>query len=405
MAKKGIERKIMGIGSYESFGESGENDMRATAQNELLGYVESTENSLSLNAWINDIIQEMEEDIKDSDDGDRDNLMYNSEFATHFIRLCKLLPLWWGVSCQIFASPSVTSSSANVESYFNDLKHRSMRDMIPSSADAFVQNHMDATDDAIMTASRLYAKPIEPIVPRKENASIAEVVTEETNVDDFDYFNDDTCPFDIVGDLTPKPKPKRINNSNTNKGVTTCIACKDGNLPGGAHTCMSCGKKVHALDGCSVPYDESDEGFGSKRVCIACCKRHVSKAQAGASQDKSDEQSDSSEPETQVAKEMRYKEPWGGKTKTKQSKYMQPNPLFNLMSDTKKQTIRLLKNGNQYTRPFKVGGESFQLFNTCAPDALAQAIAGAYAYNPTVRDFYDNQSDPIVKIAISLTTK
>lgn len=75
------------------------------------------------------------------------------------------------------------------------------------------------------------------------------------------------------------------------------------------------------------------------------------------------------------------------------------------MSETKKQAIGLLKNGNQYTRPFYVDKKAIQLFNTCAPDALAQALAGAYAYNPAIRAFYDTQPDSIVQIAISLAKK
>lgn len=43
--------------------------------------------------------------------------------------------------------------------------------------------------------------------------------------------------------------------------------------------------------------------------------------------------------------------------------------------------------------------------NTCAPDALAQALAGAYAYHPVTRDFYEKQPDEIVKVAISLAKK
>lgn len=84
---------------------------------------------------------------------------------------------------------------------------------------------------------------------------------------------------------------------------------------------------------------------------------------------------------------------------------MQPNPMFNLISGTKIQTIGVLKNGNQYVKPFRVEKKEIYLSNTCAPDALAHAIAGAYAYNPTVRAFYENQPDSIVKIAIRLAKK
>lgn len=392
-AKKEIEKKIEGIDLHEKYmthqhDERDENCFQVTDQNELLNYVENNECLLSLNEWIDDIKKNVEITIGDSDDGDRDNLMYSPKFAKHFLRLCKLLPLWWGVSCQIFASPSVTSSSANVESYFNELKHRTMKDLIPCSPDVFVQNHMDATDDAVITASRKYAKPIEPIVARKDKETTANVVTKESehvdvsfDADDLDleqWYRDNEPDF-----ITEALTPKSVASPDKNKTVYTCVACKDGNFPTDAHTCIECAKNIHIFDGCSVSIG-SEEGYGSKRLCIACHKKQQTEAQD--------------------AKEMQYEEQWG-KKKTKQSKFMQPNPLFSLMSNTKKQAIGLLKNGNQFKRPFYVDKKPIQLFNTCAPDALAQAIAGAYAYHHEIRAFYDKEPDVIVKIAISLAKK
>lgn len=169
--------------------------------------------------------------------------------------------------------------------------------------------------------------------------------------------------------------------SSPDKDKTDCIACTDGNFPTGAHTCIECGKNVHIFDGCSISIG-SDEGHGSKRICIDCNKKK----------------------KEQVTKEMGYEEKWG-KNKTKGSKYMQSNPLFNIMSNTKKRAIGLMKNGNLYTKPFSVNKKQIYLTNTCAPDALAQALAGAYAYHPVTRDFYEKQPDEIVKVAILLATK
>lgn len=76
------------------------------------------------------------------DDVNYNNVYYNPELATDFIRICKILPLRSGISCSIFESDVVTSSSANIESEFNNVK-QSLADMIPCSADTFVESHIE----------------------------------------------------------------------------------------------------------------------------------------------------------------------------------------------------------------------------------------------------------------------
>lgn len=387
-AKRTIERKIMGIDLYEQYSghqhdEIQGRSVRTTNQNELLDHVENNESLLPLITWLKDIKEQADITVADSDNGDRDNLMYNLKFVKHFMRLCKLLPLWSGISCRMFASPSVTSSSANVESYFNDMK-RNMKDVIPCPADVFVQSHMDGTDDAIITASRRYATAIVPIVTQPIEKTAEKVLDNDLDIGSFDLhqFLQENDPF--IDENTDAPSSNCEATAEKNKTIYTCIACNDGNLPDGGHTCIECGKNVHILDGCSVDIG-SEEGYGAKRLCMKCHKRK--------------------ETQTQETVEMQYKEQWGKRPKSKQSKYMQANPLFDIMSDVKKQAIGLLKNGNQYTKPFYVDKKPVHLYNTCGPDATAQTIAGAYAYYPQIRSFYDKQSDPIVQIAICLAKK
>lgn len=393
-AKKYLEKKMMGIDSCDKYVSEHVTEDRANPQNELLDHFEDNESLASLNTWLKDIKEQAEITVNDTDDGDRDNLMYSPKFAKHFLRLCKLLPLWCGISCKMFSSASVTSSSANVESYFNDVK-RTMKELIPCSPDVFVQNHMDGIDDAIITASRKYAKTIEPIgsKQKEQNAGLLTKEKPKTADDsdtnylaavgfDMQQFLQENDP-DLTTNTVTSPS-KSMCSPDKHETAQTCIACKDGNYPSDAHTCIECGKNIHILDGCSVSIG-SEEGYGSKRICADCFKKQKK--------------------QEQDAKEMQYEEQWGKRNKTKKSKYLQPNPLFTLMSETKKKTIGLLKNGNQYTRPFYVDKIPIQLFNTCAPDALIQAIAGAYAYNHAVRVFYDNQPDAIVQIAISLVKK
>lgn len=389
LAKKGIERKIMGV-PMEEYGEYNKKDdnygRTISEQTDLLDCLEDSSHLLTLNEWMNEIKQQVEITVRETDAGDRDNLMYNPKFAKHFLRLCKLLPLWCGISCPLFETPSVTSSSANVESYFNDVK-RTMKEIIPCKADIFVQNHIDGINDAVITASQKYARTVETIaskpVAETERDKAANAVTSSIlNDDDLEQYCREN--YDASTESVPdKPSESAASIQSDKDSVIKCIACKDGNFPTNAHTCIECGKNVHVLDGCSVSIG-SDEGYGSQRICSDCHSNKRTQARD--------------------ANEMRYEEQWARKN-TKQSSYMKPNPLFNLMSETKKQRIGLLKNAHLYKRPVYINKKPIQLANTCAPDALAQAIAGAYAYNPAMRAHYEKQSDALVQIAISLAKK
>lgn len=79
------------------------------------------------------------------DNGDRDNLMYNSRFAKYLIDLVKTLPIWSAINCQFFDGSEETATSTNVESYFKDCK-RSHRDLIPCRVDAFVSEDIKLID-------------------------------------------------------------------------------------------------------------------------------------------------------------------------------------------------------------------------------------------------------------------
>ena len=46
-----------------------------------------------------------------------------------------------------------------------------------------------------------------------------------------------------------------------------CVYCKQPCT--GAHTCVTCGKMVHAIAPCSISNDEN-KGYGSKVTCAIC---------------------------------------------------------------------------------------------------------------------------------------
>lgn len=153
------------VDDISHYDKENENDVRHINEQSNLIEVENNQ-ATSIVEWIGYIVDEVKIHVEDEDDGDRYNIMLNIDFAAHFLRLCKLLPFWRGVTCNSFGSTTVTSSSANVESYFKDVKH-TLRDIIPASADVFVQNHMDGIDDSIITASQKYVKFIDMNIGEK----------------------------------------------------------------------------------------------------------------------------------------------------------------------------------------------------------------------------------------------
>lgn len=108
-----------------------------------------------LNSWLKDIAADVNDTLEFSDNGNRDNLMQNSQFTAFLLELCKLLPLWSGICCKYFEGSELFASSANVESYFKDVK-LSHKGLLPCSVDLFLQANIDMTNGLISDASQNY---------------------------------------------------------------------------------------------------------------------------------------------------------------------------------------------------------------------------------------------------------
>lgn len=125
----------------ERFEEIQEADpYRMTEHSNTLDMIHGDEN-VPISQWLNDIKLAVEEFLKYNDKGDTDNVYYNVEFAKHFLRLCKLFPLWSTISCKSLGTLATVSSSANAESYSKDVKHVHA-DIIPCFADVFAKHYI-----------------------------------------------------------------------------------------------------------------------------------------------------------------------------------------------------------------------------------------------------------------------
>lgn len=139
---RGIDENMFEADNIETAsGESGEQN------NAEFEYIEQL--SSPFTAWLDDVVKSAEETVACCDDGDRDNVMYKPLFANDLIRLCKILPLWSGISCDLFEIDELTSSSSNVESDFKNIKQS-----LPCSVDIFVQEHIEMLKGATIEASQ-----------------------------------------------------------------------------------------------------------------------------------------------------------------------------------------------------------------------------------------------------------
>lgn len=362
---------------------------------DLLEYLDTV--SSRFTDWIDDIERDARTTVENGDEGDRDNLMYNLPFVKFFKRLCKLLPLWSAVCCDIFNSPYETSSSGNVESDFKNVK-LSLKDIIPCRVDLFVERHLQMLDGAVRIASQKYFSYVDnDSESGNERGSILSESDHETN------------------NLAEKSVRLIPDDEYTNS--SGCVACNNNHLPSNAHTCCVCGKNVHILSGCSLSIGEK-EGFGEKRICMVCStstksttsskKHHNETTQPTKELDNERQEKDvvkesrptratkSKSTETFSSTRKSVKQPaksekkctFGGVTKTKanelnhtekwkkkikRSYYLQPSPHWDLITNVdKKVKIGMLRNGGISKTTHRVNNRTVALQNTCAFDSVVQ---------------------------------
>lgn len=234
-----------------------------------------------------------------------------------------MLLLFSAICCDIFESPYETSSSANVESDFKNVK-LSLSDIIPCRVDVLVERHLEMIDGAVKIASQKYLNYVEEVSAESD----------ENLGDAFDEVTLEKTPDapDIVMD----------DHSRTTNTELTCMACENNHTPSDAHTCYLCGKSVHLLSGCSLSIGE-EEGFGEKRICMICSKQptHSTNSIRPTKQTKpsthpsrkstrTKKHSEKSPVKKVLYTELNHKETWNKRQKTKRSNYIRPSPHWDL---------------------------------------------------------------------------
>lgn len=306
--------------------------------------------SSKFGSWLESIEKETDEMILAQDNGDHDNAMYNPKFAKYFLRLCKLLPLCSYISCPFFNINEITHSSADVESYFKNVK-QSLGDIIPCSVDIFIEENIEMIKGITIEASQTqnYLEFVghsdrDGDAPSNDSSGHADNIPNEQIVE--------TTEDELLAHIDVDNESIIRDPGNT-AVETTCIACRNNDQPSGAHKCVQCGRNVHVLDGCSVSCG-NEEGYGQGRICTSCTSKQSS--------------------HSQTASEMNYEESWNKKPCKKGSKYLAPMPNWHLNTNVKKKVkIGVLQNGNLTNCTYRTSrNKTVGLRNTCAFDASCQ---------------------------------
>lgn len=346
--------------------------------------------STSLQQWLGDLNTSSSEESLENDNEAENNQFKNEKFAKFLLRLSESLVLWSGVAASHFGAPA-RASSAHVECYFKNIK-KDLQSVIPGRVDEVVAAHIELIDGMIFDASQNYiefvdaaggvknliADHTELIKDYDDNAS----TTHGSKSADCNILqrNDEVEQENDIDDIDTESQPVNQGNyinstqldDTVSSSMTSCEACKRGDEPGGAHRCFKCKKAVHMLSGCSNSIGD-EEGFGEKRICIACAAEPKSQKNESSCK-KSFSQSIRKSNVDSICKQLNEKEAWQRKAKSNRS-YLAPVKNWNIDKKVQgKPKILLLSNASLSTTIHTINKKKVALRNTCAPDSLFQVM-------------------------------
>lgn len=305
-------------------------------------------------SWLTQIVEEADRIVAANDDGQYDNVMYNEGFAKDFIRLCKLLPLWSGISCDIFGISETTFSSSNVECDFKNLK-QALDDIIPCSPDNFVQEHLEFMNGQVLEASQN-----ENYIQFVGDRRLSDLETSNSSNERSPTNHANSTKKTRDSAVKNNKEKNAIENSSDDELSKEYAACLNKQKPS-VHLCIECNKFVHLLPGCSISCGDA-EGHAERRICKSCAIKQ--RARAAARNRNVD----------QTREEMNYEEPWNKSRTKSKSKYLAPAPNWHLNTNIKQKVkLGILMNGNKIKTTHKSKENvAIALRNTCAVDCIFQ---------------------------------
>ena len=195
--------------------------------------------------------------------------------------------------------------------------------------------------------------------------------------------------FPVEPDVANRSPLKDLSSQYNCERKMTCLACKNGDVASGSHTCIICRKNIHLLKGCSASIEE-EEGHGERRICTSC--------------------SASSTKNARIA--LNEVENWRnlGQTKKKsRSVYLTKNhDLIDIITSSKCRTLPILKNGNDPSLRFvTLRKAKLSLLNTCPLDSLFQIILSGITDSEKLRKFSEDHksTNALFEMALEVADK
>lgn len=333
--------------------------------------------------WSNSLLKEIEMDIED---GLLPNAHYCKVFAKHLIADIQHIPMWSCISRNSFGYGRVPASSAPVEGEFNKLKHVDFDMKLGKlRVDKFLEAHIDLINGKSLIAEAKFGN--------EEYKLSGNVHDFQEDLEDLEQYSFNSFRGDENVPVSTKEEDNHVSEDRHEEDVipkNKCPVCANGDEPSGAHSCAACDIFIHALEGCSVRLEDTSEGYGERRMCIAC---HQSK----------------------TANEViasRYEENWRGlgitskRRKIRASKYLNNEVhMFDALNFPKNLSIPVLKNGSHACGIVTKGTTTMGVTNTCAFDSVLQVLILAFAENEDLRESLDSNKNSFIQLALDIHAK
>lgn len=309
--------------------------------------IEQIKSSDDVQNWLNGL--ELENDYGFYD-GEK-NTLFNPAFAPFLLNLCKTIFLWSAVNAKFFHANKNANSTANVESYFKDVK-TSLKDKIPCRVDEFLAEHIDMINGMTIDASQDY---VEFVNAAGGLAKFREAI----QLNECEIEGNETSFLD------------ELTENFNNEGTTNDLHDDDSQLSGSEKNENRKNTSDTTLDE-NIHNQESDSCVESSSI--------VNESETSAPSQNENLSLATSTPNRNIRKNctlsmnLNEKEKWSKQNRGK-GKFLHPMPYLRLMTSEKKvPKIGFIRNASLSTVTYKINGKNVKLKNTCGIDSLVQVI-------------------------------
>lgn len=183
--------------------------------------------------------------------GEYDNAQYVPELVPIIINSMKLFPCWSSIMVNVFGFGEEIASSCRIESHFNNLKNRVLKnEELPIRVDSLVEKMLEHyAGDHLLLHALTNVKESRAAQLLVEDVQSLPIIIEDdcikSNIPEDDSNTNNSKTIRSLKDIESFYDNIPSDNSNELDEVSDCvqcIACENGDLPTGLHHCSNCNK-------------------------------------------------------------------------------------------------------------------------------------------------------------------